>query len=292
MRLLLPDEESEPGRNDRWALLPGLCCQAAGGKPEFATEISAAWLMIYLAGHLVDSVEDDDKVEEIDALGGPGSAINVANGYFLSAALMLNELSKNESAKSQVNQISADFYNTILEMASGQHWDIRYPYLTLKQWWRVAEAKTGSFFSLACRSGAMLGSDEAKRVAALSDFGFHLGLMLQVHDDIEDLQFMLAEDTTGIPDDIRRSLAFTYAVDVLPEPDKSQFLEMIAVPSAESEGINTAIDLLDLSGAGLYLLAELDRHYLAGVKSLEKAEPLEPAANSLLEMIGGLKLKL
>lgn len=148
MRLLLPVEGDELSRNDRWALLPGLCCQAAGGKSESTIEVSAAWILLYLAGHLVDSVEDGDKLDEIDTLGGPGSAINVANGYFLSAALMLNELSNKDHSKIQAHQINMDFYNTILEMTSGQHQDINFLQLSLKQWWRIAGAKTGSFFHL------------------------------------------------------------------------------------------------------------------------------------------------
>jgi len=291
MRLLLPDVDREPGRNDRWALLPGLCCQAAGGEIHRTKEVSAAWILLHIAGHLVDGVEDGDRVAEIDALGGPGSAINVANGYFLSAALMLNELSKNTHSKNQAHQIGADFYNTILVMTSGQHQDINFPQLSLKQWWQVAEAKTASFFSLACRSGARFGTSDAEKIAAFSDYGFHLGLMLQVHDDIEDLQLLMAEGTTEVPHDIQRSLAFTYAVDVLPESEKSQFQKLIETDSDQPERVNKILEFLDRSGAGLYLLAEMDRHYESGVKSLQAADPLPPAADQLLALIGGLKLE-
>jgi geranylgeranyl pyrophosphate synthase len=291
MRLLLPDRDQELGRNDRWALLPGLCCQSVGGEPESTLEISAAWILLYLAGHLVDSVEDGDKVAEIDALGGPGSAINVANGYFLSAALMLNGLSDKADRKKQAHQISADYYNTILVMTSGQHQDINLDQLSLKQWWQVAEAKTGSFFSLACRSGARLGTDDKEKIAAYSDFGTHLGLILQVHDDIEDLQLLMADKAVQIPNGFQRSLAITFALDVLPESEKSQLAKLVAALSEEPEEINQVIDMLDRSGAGLYLLAEMERHYESGVKSLLEADPLPIAADQLLGLIGGLKLE-
>jgi geranylgeranyl pyrophosphate synthase len=291
MRLLLPDVDRELGRNDRWALLPGLCCQAAGGDIQLTKEVSAAWILLHIAGHLVDGVEDGDRVAEIEALGGPGSAINVANGYFLSAALMLNDLTKKAHSKNQAHQVSADFYNTILVMASGQHQDINFPQLSLKQWWQVAEAKTGSFFSLACRSGARLATTDTEKIAAFSDYGFHLGLVLQVHDDLEDLQLLMAEGTTEMPSDIQRSLAFTYAVNVLPETEKNRLQELIEANSYQQERINQVLDLLDSSGAGLYLLAEMERHFASGVKSLQAADPLPPAADQLLEMFGGLKLQ-
>lgn len=277
------------GRNDRWALLPGLCCQAAGGKLEWTLEVSAAWLLLYLAGHLVDSVEDGDKVDEIDALGGPGSAVNVANGYFLSAALMLNELPSEEHTKNQAHQISGDFYNTILAMTSGQHMDINLQQLSLKQWWQVAGAKTGSFFSLACRSGAQLGTDDRDKIAAISDFGSHLGLMLQIHDDIEDLQLLLTDGAAQIPNGFQRSLAITYAFDVLPESEKSLLNQLLSAHSAEPDQIKKVVDLLDRSGAGLYLLAEMEQHFSLGVDSLLSADPLPPAGDELLVMFGGLK---
>lgn len=288
MRLLLPEEHIEPGRNDRWALLPGLCCQAAGGKAEFALEVSAAWVLLYLAGHLIDSVEDNDKVEEIEKLGGPGSAINVANAYFLSAALMLDEFSEKVNSKNQAHHVRADFYNTILVMTSGQHQDINYPQLSLKQWWQVAEAKTGSFFALACRSGAQLGTEDEEKIALLSEFGLHLGLMLQVHDDIEDLQLLMANGIAEMPNGFQRSLAITYASEVLPDSEASMLAELVSGQMDEPEEINIVIDMLDRIGTGLYLLAEMERLYTSGVNSLQKAGPLPPAGDELLAMIGGL----
>lgn len=290
MRLLLPDGDQELGRNDLWALLPGLSCQVVGGELKSTIEISAAWLLLSLAGHLVDSVEDGDEVEEIDALGGPGSAINVANGYFLSAALMLNGLSIIDYANNQAHQINEDFYNTILIMTSGQHQDINLQQLSLKNWWQIAEAKTGSFFSLACRAGAQLGTDAPDKIAALSDFGLHLGLLLQIHDDMEDLQRLLTEENAGIPNGFERSLTLAYAGDVLPESQKSELMQLVAANSHESEQNNQTFDLLDQSGVGLYLLAEMESHYTSGINALQRADPLPPARDDLLEVIGGLKL--
>ncbi len=290
MRFLLPEGGIEPDRNLCWALLPGLCCQAAGGEFQLAKEVSAAWLILHLAGHLVDSVEDGDNVEEINALGGPGSAINLANGYFLSAALVLNALFEKSHSRTQAYYINADFYNTILVMTSGQHQDINFPQLSLKQWWQVAEAKTGSFFSLACRSGARLGTGDSEKIAAFSNYGFHLGLMLQIHDDIQELQSLLTEGITQVPKNIQHSLAFTYALDVLPETEITRLNELIKSNSDEPEVVKEIIEILDRSGAGLYLLAEMERHYNSGVGYLQQADPLSPADDQLLGLIGGLKV--
>lgn len=290
MRIPLPHEDIEPGQNDRWALLPGFCCQAAGGEPEFALEVSAAWMLLYLAGHLIDSVEDGDKIDEIEALGGSSSAINVANGYFLSAALMLNELSKKDHARSLAQQIRIDFYNTILVMTSGQNQDINVSQLSLKLWWQIAEAKSGSFFSLACRTGARLGTRDSEKIASFSKFGFHLGLMLQVQDDIEDLQLLMDEEVAKIPNGLMRSLTVAYAFDVLPEAEFLQLKELLERNMVNPEVVTQVTSLLDQVGAGLYLLAEVEKHYALGLEALQRAGPLPPAADELMTMLAELKL--
>lgn len=113
--------------------------------------------------------------------------------------------------------------------------------------------------------------------------------MLQVHDDMEDLQLIMADASTEIPNGFERSLTVTYAGDVLPESEKSQLIQLVAAYPHESEEINKVIDLLDLSGAGLYLLAEMESHYTSGVNALQSADPLPPAGDDLLAMIGGIE---
>lgn len=290
MRLVLPKGNGgiAPSKeSDRWALLPGLCCQASGGDLDLTEEVSAAWLLLYIAAHLFDSVEDRDQVDEIKDLGGPGSAINVANGLLLSVSLILNKLHDKDQTKSKAQQLSSDFYNTVLLMTSGQHRDINDHQLTLKQWWKVAEAKSGSFFSLACRCGAQLVSDDPVKITGYSDYGFHLGMMLQIRDDIEDLKIFLESE---IPVNLQRSLAVAYALEVLPETDKSQLKELTEITPHEPEMVNRIIEILNLSGAGLYMLAEMERHYESGMTSLKNADPYSPAGEKLAALIRELKL--
>jgi geranylgeranyl pyrophosphate synthase len=293
MRLVLPKGNggiTPSQESDRWALLPGLCCQASGGEPDLTAEVSAAWFLLYIAAHLVDSVEDRDQVDEIKALGGPGSAINVANGLFLSASLVLNTLHDQDQTKIKAQELISDFYNTVLVMTSGQHVDINDHQLTLKQWWQVAEAKSGSFFSLACRCGAQLANDNPVKITGYSDYGFHLGMMLQIRDDIEDLKLFLESVESEVPVNLQRSLAVAYALEVLPEADKSQLKELTEIRNHEPEMVNRFIDMLNQSGAGLYMLAEMERHYEMGMASLKNADPCSPAGEKLAALIRELKL--
>lgn len=294
MRFVLPVGSSgaDPDKDiNRWAHLPGLCCQAAGGDPESTVEISAAWLLLYIAAHIVDDVEDGDLSEEISSLGGPGSAINVANGLFLSAALSLNKLHEKDQTNILATQIISDFFETILVMTSGQHRDINYQEMTLEQWWQVAEVKSGSFFSLASRCGAQLGFADPIELKGYSDYGFHLGVMLQIIDDIEDLKQFISTEEIELLNNLQKSLAVAYALEVLPKVDASHLKEWIEFSPHEPEMVNRIIDMLDQSGAGLYMLTEMERHYELGMKSLESANPSSPAGDKLAALISSLKLE-
>lgn len=294
MRIVLPVEIGEADSLEdpcRWALLPGLCCQAAGGDPQTAKEISSAWLLLYTAAHIVDDVEDVDLDGDVNALGGPEVAINVANGLFLSASLLLLSLYEKKDLQSLASQISADFYNTILIMTSAQHHDLIHEHLTLKEWWRVAEAKSGSFFSLACRCGAQLGIDDPEKIQGYSNFGFHLGLMIQIIDDIEELQPLFSSQCDNFPANVQKSLAMAYAFDVLPEVEKLELKKWINTTPPEPNTFERVVESLNRCGAGLYMKAEAEKNFNLGMKSLKMVSPSSPAAEKLASLLQQLKLE-
>ena len=188
--------------------------------------------------------------------------------------------------------MAADFLDTTLVMTSGQHRDLTIPQITLEQWWQIAEAKSGVFFSLACRSGAQLAKCDKVKVNAYSDFGFHLGLMLQILDDLEDFQIFLESRDNATPGILRKSLAIAYADSVLAETEKNKLTQLIQSDSPQSELGDELIDLLDGCGAGLYMVAALERHYDLGIASLAEADPRSPAGKNLEDLIQSINLNL
>jgi len=286
-----PDNETDLHRDpSRWVILPGLCCQAAGGELESTLEVSAAWLLLYTAAHLVDTVEDGDQDSQVNLLGGAGAAINTANGLFLSAVLQLNSMQKTDIPKDLAAEITTDYLETILFMTSGQHRDLIIPRMDLNQWWQIAEAKTGAFFSLACRAGAQLGVSDPLKIKAYSDYGYHLGLMLQIIDDLEDLQVFMQTGEIATPKFLDRSLAIAYAGNVLPESANKELTQLRHITSPNEKIGDKLIDMLDECGAGLYMVAELEKHFDLGMASLFEARPAQPAGEDLEAIIQALKL--
>jgi len=293
MQLVIPepddksDSQQDPGR---WVILPGLCCQAAGGKPESTLEISAAWLLLFTAAHIVDTIEDGEFDPRINRLGGSGPAINTANGLFLSAVMQLQSMGEKQIPKALAEKIIKDYLETILRMTSGQHLDLTIPQINLDQWWHIAEAKSGAFFSLACRSGAQLGTSDPLKVKSFSEYGFHVGLMLQILDDLEDFQMLLNTGEVASYITLERSLAAAYAYDVLPDKSKEEFVEFTRAGATGERTADKFLDILDDCGAGLYMVAELEKHYELGIASLREAQPVPRALEKLEAIIGGLKV--
>ena len=292
MRLVLPDpgDEIDSYRNPgRWVSLPGLCCQAAGGRIESTIDISAAWLLLYTAAHVVDTVEDEDLDPLISKLGGSGAAINTANGMFLSAISHLQSMQEKDFPEDLAANITTDYLETTLVMASGQHLDLTVPQIDLNQWWQIAEAKSGAFFSLACRTGARLGTSDSQKVKSFSEYGFHLGLMLQILDDLEDFQLLLESKESESHIILDRSLAAAYASDMLPDTTKDELKQLVHSGSSGTGELDKLIEILDDCGAGLYMVAELEKHYDLGLACLSEADPLSPAAEQIESMIRSLK---
>lgn len=262
---------------------------AAGGELESTLEISAAWLLIYTAAHVADTIEDGDQDPKISNLGGTGAAINAANGLFLSAIGHLQSLQFKSYPDIVAAEITSDFLDTILVMTSGQHLDLTFSQLNLDLWWQIAESKSGSFFSLACRSGARLGESEPEAIQAFSEYGFHLGLMLQILDDLADFQLLSKSTELISPAFFRGSLATAYASDVLPDTIKDEFIQLTNIQKPDRDLTDKLIDIYDSCGAGLYMMTELEKHLDLGKTCLAEAEARSPAGDYLAVLLDELK---
>jgi len=252
MRLSLSSGTAQAGEappRHSWIALPGLCCQAAGGDPLEAESVAAAWVLLYTAAHLFDSVQDGDPADPWWQALGPGPAINVATGLLTSAWLVLAQL---DVPRTVAQQLIQDFQRTVLRMASGQHLDLTEPRPSLKTAWAIAEAKSGAFFALACRSGARLAGSPQPIADLYSKLGFNLGLIVQIGDELEDIR-------AGRP----------------------------APPLPVAYCMEMALGADD-GGAELYLATKLAQFRARALHSLDAAGGAQPAKGQLAELISAL----
>jgi geranylgeranyl pyrophosphate synthase len=294
MRLALPDNvvHPEPVRDPvGWAVLPGLCCRAAGGDPGWAEPVAAAWFLIYLAAHLFDSIQDQDEPEPWWRELGVGAAINVASGLVVSGFSVLNDLYKLPNHHQAAGDVIARFCAMGLQMSSGQHRDLITAQPGVEEWFEIAEAKSGTFFGLACWAGARLATDDAKRLQGFSEYGSLLGILLQIHDDLDDLRRMKAEGETGLIKGITRSLPVAYALEVCPEEMRNRLLSDLQQVQDTKEAILNLVDLLDQIGAALFLNIQIELCQQRARSALDKAGPDPSNREALITLLRELEGK-
>lgn len=275
-----------------WGLFPGLCCQAAGGQVNWADTIAASWLLFYAAADLMDSIQDQDDPASWWSARGPAVALSASTGLFFWASSLLSETSGNERTASISTDLLSDFHHSFLQMSAGQYADLVQSQPSLDQYWQTASAKSGSFFALACRSGARIATQDPERVAAFGEFGQALGVLIQILDDLEDLQWLRDSSKAINMDQITRSLPMVYALQVLPSLLRDQLMQTLKLAEKDPGAGQSVFDLIEKSGAVFFLLAEISRYRTLALDKLSLANPDSAAGEilkNLVNQIGTLK---
>jgi geranylgeranyl pyrophosphate synthase len=272
----------------KWALLPGLCCQAAGGDLHWADSLAAAWLMFYLAADLMDSVEDQDEPDEWWAESGPALAINAATGLFFCASRCLHRYYQSKETANFAFELIDDFYTDFFHMCGGQHLDITNPRPSLEQYWKIAESKSGTFFSLACRSGARLATHDTHNLDCFNRLGNHLGIIVQILDDLEDLKGLSTACLPVKSAGIFQSLPVVYAMEVSPASVQKQLQENLLAAPQDIRASRQSYELLEKSGVVIYIMSEIERHKQKTRDCLKQVSPQIPAMQQLVELINRL----
>lgn len=249
--------------------LPGWCCEAAGGDPDEAEPVAAAWILLYASAHLFDAVQDGDPPDawwrDLDA----GVPLNAACGLLASAWSVLLRIDRRWAAP-----VRRDFADTVLQMASGQHADLSGGPPSLDRAWEIAAAKSGAFFALAARSGARIGGAAGKSLKYFAEFGANLGLMIQIADDAADLQSPFSVLA-------RSGLPIAYARATAPASLRLDLAQMIEAQYDQRD----LHDLLDHNGTKLYLTAKLAQFRARGIRALHAAEARPPARDRLCKLL-------
>jgi geranylgeranyl pyrophosphate synthase len=175
-------------------------------------------------------------------------------------------------------------------MSGGQYLDLNLPEPTLDQYWKIARGKSGTFFALACRSGANLATLDPSILDAYEQLGHHLGLLVQISDDVNEFltsgeNFLLNSYPT-----LRRSLPVIYTLEVCPPAQHSRLIECLRISSSEAAAAQEAYQLIEGSGAVLFLITELECHKNLALACLEQAGARAPARHALIGLVDMLAL--
>lgn len=291
MRQSLPQLLNSPTKDKyqlHWSLLPILCCGACGGETDEAVDISAAWLLFYVAAHIFDNVEDLDEPEAWYGEFGSGMALNTGCGLFFTASLALQGLFNEPGHKQAALEINRAFQEHMLVMSSGQHRDLTHPTINLDQYWQIAEGKSGAFFQLASWAGARLASEDTQRLEHFKQFGKRLGLLLQLLDDLTDIRPTNGSKLLPEPRELSHSFAIAYAMSVFPEAQQKNLQADLTQSAQHEQAAQRIILTLQNSGVDLYLLTEIERQRGLALQALNNANPESPYRELLRNLVPDL----
>jgi geranylgeranyl pyrophosphate synthase len=128
-----------------------------------------------------------------------------------------------------------------------------------ENYWRVARAKSATCFGAAFHIGSLLGKASPETAERLYDFGFLVGEVIQIHDDLADaLQSPASPDWTQG----RNNLPILYAL-TADHPDRARLKALMPMID-DPQSLKAAHQILIRCGAVSYCAYHvLDRHQAA-----------------------------
>jgi geranylgeranyl pyrophosphate synthase len=233
--------------------------------------------------HILDDIEDGDAPGEFGRHRDASQMLNASTGLLLSGSLLLQDLGRRGFSDALIGELTDDLHRSILRMCGGQHSDLTQTEASLEAAWRIAELKTGAFFALACRMGARLATDDPERLGAFSEYGHHLGILIQIGDDWGDLWPQAGQS------DLARGSAVTlpvaYALDVLSQGERDRLRAALKAAQASPDAEAEALGLIEGAGAELYLATQAVLHQQRAGAALERACPPSGARDELAVLL-------
>lgn len=261
-----------------------LCCLAQGGDRRSCEHFAVAWNLLYTALYLLDGVEDGDLSAGPWSQWGAGAAINLSTGLLATTGGLLSRLEDAGVSAAIGRRVRADFYHTLLRMTAGQHHDLTRSEPTLEECWRIAEAKSGDLFGLACQAGALLAGADEQRAVGCKEFGQILGVLIQIGDDLDDLWSRPGKASDLLAGD-RWRLPVAYAMEVLPPTEREQLRNLLLAAPADESAEAEARSCVLSAGAALYLATEARRLYERASRTLYQSVPESACRDGLLRLL-------
>ena len=250
-------------------LLPAQVCAVVGGSANDTIPVAAAWRALHLAAKLFDDVEDGDDVIVASKVLSPGIAVNLATGFMAISNIILVEheflLPDAEVARRSLVQ---EFNRTVLQMCVGQHRDLEDDqFLDIDEYRKIMAAKSGSFFQLAAWSGARCGTNDEDILSLMESFGYNLGMMLQLNDDLQDFR---KEGPGGDLAAGKPTFPVYYALSVASPPEQKRLLSLLNEAPTNVHAEMEARSLIRALGGEVYMMAEIMRYRRRAMAALDE----------------------
>ena len=265
------------------AMLPIASCQAVDGQAKDAVPVSAALLAAGLSLRILDDLQDKDRSSQLWSQVGEARAWNYAGVSFM---LSFDILSKAPFSPQLFQSINQTFIEAALRMAAGQDLDLAGETKTIEDYWLTIEMKTGAGYGAACVAGAMVGTDNPKLIQACGTFGHHLGLAIQIFNDMDSIW-----DPNGITDlkQGKVTLPLIYGL-TTNHPDRDELKALVKSDAIASHGerIKEILDRIDTRAFLIWAALKERDQALEAIRICPNAEGKEVLESYITGMFGDI----
>jgi geranylgeranyl pyrophosphate synthase len=180
--LAVPNNQEPP-----WILLPVIVYESIGSSPEKALPLCASLQFFMTAGDVFDDVEDDDAPLSLSSRYGMAITNNIATTLLVLGEKAIAGLKEKKVNDSKIVRILDTINHYYLKACTGQHLDLSYGNkldISENEYLDILSLKSASQIECACYTGALLATDNNKLLGLFKNFGYNLGMMLQITNDI------------------------------------------------------------------------------------------------------------
>jgi geranylgeranyl pyrophosphate synthase len=250
--------------------IPLAMTRAAGGLLRDGVPFGVAWSIINAAVRIIDDLGDDDSRHALHRRVGVGRAVNYASALLQLATLVLNAL----PAAMGRQDLVEEFAVASLQLATGQDRDLGGEIVDVAAYVQLVEDKTCAGYQFAGFGGARVVGAPPAVLAACRAAGYHIGMVLQLLDDLESMWLPDGDLVHG-----RRTFPIWHGLAHVDHPASIELRALVFGPSPHehAERIRGVLHRLDAPRSVLAAALEERRLALAAL-----ARCREPAGHDLL----------
>jgi geranylgeranyl pyrophosphate synthase len=252
-----------------WVLLPLIFCDSIGGNCEKALPLCAALQFFMAAGDVFDDVEDSDTPLSLSSKYGTAITNNVATTLLVLGEKAIVRLKENKINDSEIVRILDIINSYYLKACTGQHLDLSHCNkldISEKDYLDILSLKSASQIECACYTGALLATDNNELLDLFKQFGYNIGMMLQITNDIAGI--------INKKDIINKKITFplVFALSQTEKAIHKKLEQYYRNQSGNELSVENISDILSNTGALHYSAIINESYRLLATEAAEKAE--------------------
>ena len=245
--------------------------------------MAAAVELLHIASLIHDDTVDNSDIRRgratISSLWGGNAAVLLGDYVFASSATYVCDTGNISVIKR--------FSETAWSMASGEFMEMAVAYdldQPREQYLKRIYKKTGSLFTTAAESGAVLSGAPEHTIQALRDYGYNLGMAFQIIDDILDFNGLREEIGKPVGNDLSQGILTLPAIMAMERCPEDDSIRNLFENPGDVESMRRVMDRI-VGGSILEDSYDVAREYCG--RALDSLEGLEsnPARLALQNLV-------